>query len=288
MSPLRLAALSFLTPLLLAPLSCGQLGALGDALEPYTPKISFKNLDLKSIDFTRINVDFVFSIDNPNPIEVKLDTFSYAFGLENVELLSGTNDDGIKLESRGSSALVLPMSLRFEDIFALVGAVKGKDDLGFSLAGDFGFRTPLGVAKVPFREEGRFPVVHAPDISLAGLRMGKLDILTQTASLNLDLGIKNESGGSALAFSGLDYRVSLGQSSVAAGLVDAIPEVAPGVAQTVTIPINLNLRSLGSALVSAITQKKAVDVSVGATVQVGTPFGTIPLTIDEKGNLNIF
>ncbi len=267
--------------------SCGQLGALGDALKPYTPKLRFESLALQGLDFTKIDVDFVFAIDNPNPLAVKLDTFSYDLGLEGVSVVKGHSDDGIALASQGSSEFKLPVSLKYEDIFALVGNVKGKDSLAFSFSGDFGFNTPVGVAKIPFEETGDFPVVHAPDVSLKGLRMGKLDIFSQTATLNLDLGFKNEGGGAPIAFSGLDYKVSLGSASVAAGLVDDIPQVAAGAEQTVTIPLNLNLRSLGGAVVSAVTSKSPVEVDFDGTVKVGTPFGVIPLDIAQLANLDI-
>ncbi|PKN58809.1 MAG: hypothetical protein CVU56_03860 [Deltaproteobacteria bacterium HGW-Deltaproteobacteria-14] len=282
------AALS-LAALTLAPLaSCNQLGGLADALRPYTPKLHFKNLAVQGLSFQKIDVDFVFTIDNPNPLDVKLDTFSYALGLEGVQLLSGVNEQGVALKANGSSELALPVSLAFKDIFDAVDAASGKDNLTFGLSGDFGFNTPVGVAKVPFKEEGTFPVIHAPDVSLEGLQMGKLDLLRQTATLNLQIGVANPRGGSALSFSGFDYNVALGESRVASGLVNDIPEVETGARQVVSIPLNLDLRSIGGALVAAITGKQAVDVKLGATVEVGTPFGKVPLSIDQAGNLKIF
>lgn len=267
--------------------ACSNLGTLGDALEPYTPKLHFKELSLQGIDFQHVDVDFVFQIDNPNPLNVKLATFSYALGFEGVEFLKGVNDDGVALKARGTSELALPVSVRFEDLFKLVGATSGKDEIAFSLAGDFGFNTPLGVARVPYREEGRFPVIHAPDVSLEGLRMGKLDLLGQSATLNLDVGLTNARGGSALTFDAFDYKVELGATQVAAGLVDSIAAAPPDGKQVVTIPINLNLRSLGAAIVAAVTKKSSLDVALGATVKVGTPFGQVPLSIDERGDLAI-
>ncbi|TNF23952.1 MAG: hypothetical protein EP329_26190 [Deltaproteobacteria bacterium] len=284
---LRVASVALAVVAVASLASCNRLGGLADALAPYTPKLHFKTLSIQGLTFTSIDVDFVFTIDNPNPLDVKLDTFSYALGLEGVRLLSGVNEQGVALKARGSSELSLPVSLKFADIFAAVSSAAGKDNLGFSLSGDFGFMTPVGLAKVPFEEEGSFPVIHTPDVSLQGIRMGKLDLLHQTASLNLDIGLANKRGGSALAFSGLDYNVALGANPVATGLVNDIPEVGAGASQTVTIPVNLDLRSVGAAIVGAITGKTSLDVKLGATVQVGTPFGKIPLTIDESGNLKI-
>ncbi|MFT7581202.1 MAG: LEA14-like dessication related protein [Myxococcota bacterium] len=267
--------------------SCSQLGALGDVLKPYTPKVSFSNLQLNSIDFSQVAVDFVFTVDNPNPISVKLDTFSYALGFAGVEFAKGVNEDGIALKSRGTTQFSIPLSVKFTDLFDLVSNVGNKDAVAYSISGDFGFKTPVGVARVPFKHQGDFPVVRAPDVSLKGLRMGKLDVFGGKASINLDIGLKNAHGGSAITFSGLDYAVELSNTKVAAGLVNNIPAVATGAEQTVTIPVNLNLISLGGAIVSAITNKTSVDVGFGATVNVGTPFGIIPLSIDQNGNLKI-
>lgn len=273
------------TALGLGLLGCKQLGPLGDALAPYTPKLRFDKLELRAIDFTKVDVDFMFKLENPNPLSVKLDTFSYALGLEGVEFVKGTNADGLKLESRGESDLAIPVSLTYQRIFELVQNTKGKDDLGFSIAGDLGFNTPVGMAKVPFREEGRFPVVRAPGISLKGLRMGKVDLLKQKASMNLDLGFSNPDGGQAVSFAGFDFGVDMAGSRVASGVREDIPAVTGGGEQLVSLPIDLDLKSVGKTLVTAITGKKAIDVKLGGKVQVGTPFGKIPLTFDQLASL---
>src|SRR5688572_9915221 len=109
--------------------------ALKDALSPYTPKLSFKRLALKSLDFQSISVDFLFDLHNPNPLSVKLARFGYHLGLEGTEVVRGTNESGVKLESRGDTELAIPLSMTFAELFKLVGAVKGKDELGFALGG---------------------------------------------------------------------------------------------------------------------------------------------------------
>ena len=58
-------------------------------LEPFLPKVKFDTLSVRNISFQEANVDFVFSIENPNPVNVKLASFSYALGFEEIPLLSG-------------------------------------------------------------------------------------------------------------------------------------------------------------------------------------------------------
>lgn len=280
---MRLAPLSFFSLLILAPaaLSCASMKPIGDLLAPYTPKLRFDRLAVDKIDFSSIATNFVFAVQNPNPISVKLDQFGYSLGLEGVEFIKGRNTDGLKLESKSDTELAIPVSLAFADIFKLVDNVDGKDDIGFSLAGDFGFNTPVGLATVPFKEEGRFPVVRPPSISLKGARLGELNVLKNKAVLNVDIGFKNDKGGAPITFKGFDYGLKLAGTPVSTGVLDDVPDAPGGQEQVVSLPINLDLIKLGRAMVTTLTSKSPVDVGLDAKVMVGTPFGEIPLDVAQ-------
>ena len=97
-------------------------------VEPFLPKVEFERLDVNHLSFTDISVDFVFGVDNPNPIDIALESYSYDIDLEGVPLLSGTKRRGFSLEPRGRSELGLPADLVFvespetEDEFARIAA----------------------------------------------------------------------------------------------------------------------------------------------------------------------
>jgi LEA14-like dessication related protein len=271
-------------------LSVGLMAITGcSELEPFLPKVKFDKLSVRDITFQEANVDFVFSIENPNPVGVNLASFSYALGFEEIQLLSGDNADGFELKAMGSSKLELPVDLIFADAWNTVQATRGIDDIGFGLDGNFGFDIPeLGEVKVPYDAGGSFPALRTPQISLQALRATKVDLFTQTASLELDLGIDNDHF-STLFFNGLDYDLKLGGSSVADGLIADLAEVDGANSETVVLPININLLNVGSSVVNALTGNGALDVKLAATVNVLTPFTDlpIPLSIDESGNLTV-
>jgi len=280
---MRRTFVTFASVLAISPvvLSCGATKQLGDLLAPYTPKLHFERVAVDKIDFTSISADFVFAVQNPNPISVKLDQFGYSLGLEGVEFLKGRNTDGIQLKSKGDTELSIPVSLAFADIFKLVQNVDGKDDIAFSLAGDFGFNTPVGMATVPFREEGRFPIVRPPTISLKGAKLGEMSVLKGKAVLNVELGFKNDKGGAPVSFKGFDYGVKVAGVAVSTGVLENVPDAPAGQEQVVTLPINLDLLKLGKTLVTALQSKKPVDVGLDAKVTVGTPFGPIPFDVAQ-------
>ena len=268
-----------LLPLLVLATGC-------EELEPYTPKVNFQSLDVEEITFDDVDVDFVFSVDNPNPIDIGLSSFSYNLGFEEVDLLSGSNEDGFALEAVGSSELRLPVSMLWTDAWDTVQATRGLDTIGFGLDGHFGFDTPLGEARIPYDEGGEFPALRTPTFTLQRLKVTDLDLWSQTASLDIELGVDNDHG-STLFFDAFDYQLSLGNDQVASGLVSELGGVDGATEGALTLPVDIDLLNVGTATYSALTGRGDLNVGLDATMDVDTPFGILPLAMDESGNLSV-
>ncbi|HMV69366.1 MAG TPA: LEA type 2 family protein [Myxococcota bacterium] len=266
---------------------CAKVGSLEDlGLDRFMPTVEFRKLKVTDLDFQRIDTNFVFAVENPNPIKVTLSSFSYDLDLDGKNLIDGNQKDGLSLEAQGESKLVFPVGVVFADLFQLVGDLHGKDDVPFTFNGKIGFNTPLGEIKLPFREAGQFPVVHLPRVGFKAVRVGNLDILHQKATINVDLGLAHD-GGSPLTFDGFDYHLKLGGRKVAEGVLEHLANVSSGSEEVVSLPVQLNLLEIGATIVDAITKKTKLDVGLEASVAVGTPFGAIPLTINERGDVDV-
>ncbi len=148
LAPLALALLA------LSPLGCGP----GGVLERFTPDVSFQNVAVRNIDLTQVDLDFAFAIDNPNPVQVVLETFSYTLDLQGHQLATGASDAGVRLEPRGDSTMILPVTLRYTDIIRIVPALIGRDRADYRIQTRFGFSTPLGVVNVPVSGAGQVPI----------------------------------------------------------------------------------------------------------------------------------
>ena len=66
------------------------------------------------------------------------------------------------------------------------------------------------------------------------------------------------------------------------GVTSAIPDAAGGQEQVVTLPVNLDLKALGRAVITTLQSNSPVDVALQAKVKVGTPFGEIPLDVADS------
>ena len=247
-------------------------------LDPYLPKVRFDSLEVIDVDWDGVQADFVFQVDNPNPVDVRMDRFDYALAFEEVEWLAGDSPDGLQLYAEDASEVALPVDIQFAELFDMVQAVRGQDEIGFGLQGNFGFDTSIGPVDIPYDEDGGFPAPRKPDFTLNKLKLKDLSI--SGADLNLRIDVDNDHG-SNLIFQNVDYQVSLAGIDVGGGFIDSLGEVDGATSKTVNVPISVDFLDVGTALYSVLVDKEPIEVDFEADMDVDTPFGVVPLHVAD-------
>jgi LEA14-like dessication related protein len=289
MDPHRRSLLAAAPGLLLLAAGCpksGELAAVGKALKRFLPTVRFDSVDLKGIDFEAADLHFLFRVENPAPLKVALARFSYALDLEGTRFLDGNNPEGLTLEPIASSVLRLPLTLRWKALKDTLDATRGKDRLAFALAGEMGFRSPAGVIPLPYTADGTVPAARRPRFRLDGLRLRDFDLAADRARLELGLFARNL-GGSPIGLNAFAYRLGLNQNRVAEGRVDALATVPADTEERVALPIDLRLSSLGASLLDTLRSRGRLPVRLAADLGVRTPWGDIPLSIEEEGTFDL-
>jgi hypothetical protein len=114
----------------------------------------------------------------------------------------------------------------------------------------------------------------------------EVDLLRGTATATLDLAIDNDHASNLLFQSGR-YDLRLGGRDVASGTVPALGSVEGASTRTVSLPIVVDLVRAGASVVDILTNGGRVQAGFDATVDVDTPFGLLPLAIDERGDVTV-
>lgn len=270
------------TPLFLSALLL-PLAACDGSLSGYAPTIAFDRLAVNAVDWESADTDFVFKVNNPNPVDITLASFDYSLAFQGVEWLSGDDPDGLELGASGDSDVQLPVSLVFSELYDMVQATRGQDSIDFGLAGNFGFNTPLGVVNLPYDADGAFPALRTPTFSFSKLRVEDLSFTGATLALDLNVDNDHESN---LDFTNFDYGLSLAGIDVAAGEIADLGIVAGATTGTLTLPFEVNFLDAGTAVYEALTSN-SVKVGLSATSDVDTPFGLVPLSIDQSGSVQV-
>lgn len=251
-------------------------------LKNLRPEVHFKDLKVKGIDFQSIDTNFVMQVKNPYPVGMKLQSHSWSLALAGNDFVDGTGGK-LSIGANGASPVRIPVNMAWADAFRVAGAMKGKDEIPFVFKSRMGFNTPIGEVKVPLKHEGTLPALHLPRVRLAGLKVQGIDLLSQTASLALDLGVDTDQG-STISFDAVDYAVKFNGGRVANGNTQLRNINRSG---TLRIPIDVNLLQLGTGVANAIKKKGNLDVGLAAQIDVGTPFGAVPLNIDKAKSLKL-
>lgn len=254
-----------------------------EVLGEYLPTVAFERLDVQSVDWDGAQADFVFKVNNPNPVEVKLARFDYALTFADVEWLVGDDADGLVLGAEGGSELALPVGIEFETLYELVQATRGIDTIPFELEGSFGFDTPAGLVDLPYAADGGFPALRTPKFTFSKVRVDEIN--WTDATIGIDLNVDNEHA-SNLLFQNFDYNVKLAGEDVGTGFLADLGEVSGAETGVLTIPLTIDFLSAGTAIYDALSGDQ-ITVGLSAATDVDTPFGVVPLSIDESGQVDV-
>lgn len=254
-------------------------------LDPYLPTIAFERLDVNAVDWETADTNFVFKVDNPNPVDITLASFDYALAFEGEDWVSGDDPNGLTLSASDGSEVALPVNLIFAELYDMVQAVRGEDTIDFNLQGTFGFNTPIGLVELPYDASGGFPALRTPGFGFDALRVADLSL--SGATLELDLAVDNDHA-SSLTFQNFDYGFTLEGEDVGEGSVATLGAVDGATTGVVTLPLDISFGSAGVALYSALVEGTGnVGVGLKAGTDVETPFGSIPLEVNERGQVRL-
>jgi LEA14-like dessication related protein len=277
-------------------------------LSQFLPTVAFDGLQVNHVTFEEVDTEFLFAIDNPNPVGIDIEDFSYSLAFADVSWMDGDNPDGLLLGATGVSEVSLPTNIVFADLFDMVQAARGSDNLPFGLSGDFGLRLDSStlvtentadtnsnedaeVVYLPYDAEGDFPALRKPKFSLNKLRVKNLSLSEITLDLVMD--VDNEHA-SNLIFQRFAYDLSLGGTSTLSGIVDDLEEVVHGgdaavdsPNQKVRLPITIDSLSVIGSLWDLLRNGQRLNAQFAATTDVDTPFGLMELAVDETGDLDV-
>ena len=223
-------------------------------LDGILPTVSFSHLDVKTIDFEHVQSDFVFTIDNPNPVGFSVNHFDYNLAFEEIEWIQGDNPDGLAILPEDENLVALPVDIVWTDLFEMVQALRGKDHIDFNLDGNFGIRlasdtilfdqqeadvSAAGIDSIqedqdgyvfdfPYDVLGDFPALRKPKLSFRKLVVENWSL--SEVNLDLRMHVDNEHA-SNLTFQRFAYNLQLGNADIITGVAEELNDVIAGASE---------------------------------------------------------
>jgi LEA14-like dessication related protein len=236
------------------------------------PTVEVVGFAIERLTFEDAAVRLDLKITNPNPVGIELAGFDYSLVIEGSELVKGTVDKKVGLRANGSSVVPVPMSFRYDSLFAAVRGLADKDETPYQITVGLSFDIPvLGKMKVTAAHKGTLPVVHVPRVRLASVRLEGVTL--QGASIVLGVELANPNG-FGLSLASLDYRFSVSGQRWATGTSRRAVQVPAKQSGRIDIPVNLDFASIGRSVRDTLLGRAPLAYSLSGTLAVGT---TLPL-----------
>ena len=149
----------FLRPLLAIVLLALAGCALNTLAQMESPTVDVTGVKLKGTTLAGADVLVQFRVDNPNDVNLVLDGIGYHLRLNGQPLLNGRYDQQIQIAAGGPTTVDLPVTIRFDDLYRVIGTLQNKKNPEYALDADLRFEVPvLGEVVVPVTQTGKVPV----------------------------------------------------------------------------------------------------------------------------------
>lgn len=138
---------ALLIAFLVIPLTGCKTGLKGLAEEP---KVRLDQVYANKVDLSGAHLLFVLEVENPNPVDIKIDELDYSISLFNKKLADGKAAEGLKVPARSTANIELPLPIKFEQLFNNLAEALSASEVPFKVEG----QAKSGWFKFPFTKEG--------------------------------------------------------------------------------------------------------------------------------------
>jgi LEA14-like dessication related protein len=181
----------------------------------------------------------------------------YALKINQNSLFSGNKTDPLEIAAQGSSAVQIPISLKYEDIYKAVTDLAGKKNSTYTFDGGLSFNLPvLGNVRLPVSKTGEIPLIKLPKVKVKNINLQSLS--WSGASLNMDIAVIG-SGGMDLLLDNLSYGLNISGKNWVNGSINNPQKLNADGESIISVPFKLDFMKMGRAAYDIVTGDAQLD-----------------------------
>ena len=264
---------------------CAQFSQHADTIKP-TAKLT--GVRLSDISFDKVDLIFDLAVENKNPVALKLAGMEYNLKVAEQSLISGIIAQEIKIAADSSSAVQLPVTLKFDDLKKLPGEVWGKDNFVYQLDTVFNLKLPIiGNYAIPVSKQGELPVPKIPKLVIKDVKVSKLSFTSADLIAQVEV---NNPNNFDVSMRQLNYQLKVNSQFWGSGNITQTNTVPGKGKAVINIPLNVDLLTAGMAAYKALINKSPIDYQLNGNATLDTSLEllkNINWPLDIKGTTAI-
>lgn len=116
------------------------------------PTVTLQTVNVRDIDASGATLLFGVEVENPNPVDLKVDALRYDIDVSGKLLSSGRIEHPAMVPARGKAVVEIPAAIKYSDVFSsLIGFIKDGGTT-YRIKGEAVF----ALFTIPFEREGTF------------------------------------------------------------------------------------------------------------------------------------
>lgn len=244
------------------------------------PEVTLGDARMTAMSLADAQLAFDVDVKNPNPIGLSMKGLSYKLQLQDKQLFDGALAERLQIGANGSSRVTLPFTLRYEDIFGSLLALRDNKELRYQISGVADF----GLLRLPYAKSGILAMPKLPDISIESLRINKLGVNGVDLALALKVGNANSF---PIRLDGVDYNLKLADASLIKGSSSAPLSVGANKNGQMLLNMSLNYAQIGT-LLQTLRSSSSMPIEFNSQMKLPGLKGETLLPYDWKGQVPLF
>ncbi len=245
-----------------------------------SPDVKLEKATLKSTTLFQGDLEFTFSVTNPNPIGVKLDGLNYQLSIEGKKIMEGNQAQGLDLPALASRSVMVPITVNYmESVDSLVDFFR-KDTLSYELSGT----CRIGPFTVPFSHRDVITIPKPPTVQVKGVTVTSMTFTGARLALELEITRGNPG---RIDLKKINYAVSLGGFRLFNGKKENISLAEDTKTQIITVPLAVDFMALGRGAATLLSQG-TIDYELSGDMEFDIPkVGVKTFPFKKAGNTGL-
>ncbi|MBP1752502.1 MAG: lipoprotein [Geobacteraceae bacterium] len=122
------------------------------------PEITLKDVKLVGVGAEGFDLDFYFSVRNPNSFDLKLKDYTYDVKIMSLLLAQGSSQATQNFYANSTSDLLLPAKIPYSGLIDILKRRPNPDAIPYQLHADLNIGGAIGTTRVPIDKSGTFKV----------------------------------------------------------------------------------------------------------------------------------
>lgn len=269
-------------------MSIAALRSVTQVMRLEAPSVQLQNVELVRLGREQVELVAILGVYNPNSRQISISGLNYRLDVEEENLIDQSTQDRIVLNAGIDEVIRIPLHVNTPNLLSLIRSSRTYNQVGYTFEGTANIELPgLGGLRAPFSKSGTIPVPRLPKVE--SLRWEVKSLSWRHVDLELNVELYNPNAFD-ISVDALQYQISLQDQVLSHASLDQASHFSPMQSATITFPLGLDFRELGSPLTSAIREFEAVRYSLIANASLSSSWSVVDgfeFNVNHEGRVTL-